>query len=179
MYMSNCNNDIPIKKKILRQEMLSKLKNFDGKKESLYIINQLKERTDYCSAPVILAFSPLSTEPDIAPLLKDSRIALPYIENGEMHFSSSRKMIKSPLGFLEPEHIMLDFDFAIMLVPLLAFDSNNYRLGRGGGFYDRFIHKNKDRIHTIGIAYSISKVDEIPRESFDERLDEIITCPYP
>ena len=64
-----------------------------------------------------------------------------------------------------------------ILVPLLAFDSNNYRLGYGGGFYDRtiaYLEKRK-KITTIGIGFYDQKVDDLPRMKFDKKLDLVIT----
>ena len=65
----------------------------------------------------------------------------------------------------------------LILVPLLAFDSHGYRLGYGGGFYDRYLseHRAKRTIRAIGIAYAGQKVDELPREPTDEPLDAVVT----
>ena len=64
-----------------------------------------------------------------------------------------------------------------ILVPLLAFDKNNYRLGYGGGFYDRtiaYLEKRK-KITTIGIGFHDQKIDNLPRMKFDKKLDLVIT----
>lgn len=175
MHDSFNNSDIHNKKDNIRKIIMQRLKSFDKKSnESELIVKKIRERKDYKEATTILAFYPLSTEPDIKPLLSDSRIALPYIENGNMYFSNKLKMKKSILGFLEPEHEVLSFDNALILVPLIAFDDNLNRLGRGGGFYDRFIKENRRRIYTLGIAYSASRVEEVPIEEFDEKLDEVM-----
>ncbi|HMT14743.1 MAG TPA: 5-formyltetrahydrofolate cyclo-ligase [Aestuariivirga sp.] len=65
----------------------------------------------------------------------------------------------------------------VLLVPLLAFDRQGYRLGYGGGFYDRTLaglraHKS---ITAIGVAFAAQEVQAVPRESFDEKLDYIMT----
>lgn len=66
----------------------------------------------------------------------------------------------------------------ILIVPLLAFDSNFYRLGMGGGFFDRTIthlRQNKN-ITTIGLAYDFQVLDgTLPHERTDQKLDFIIT----
>ncbi len=167
-------SDIYHKKRIIRREVLEKLMRFDGKEESQYIVNSLRRREDYMKATTILSFYPMRSEPDIKELFFDKRIAFPYIENDKMHFSTSLPLEKNKLGFMEPRHIPLDFEYAIMLVPLIAFDDENFRLGRGGGFYDRFIRENREKVHSIGIAYSISHIERVPRDSNDEKLDEIL-----
>ena len=66
----------------------------------------------------------------------------------------------------------------IMLIPLLAFDSDNNRLGYGGGYYDRYLNKYlKDRqnILTIGIAFSFQKFNKLPITNKDMKLNYILT----
>ena len=64
-----------------------------------------------------------------------------------------------------------------MIVPLVGFDNNKFRLGYGGGFYDRYIKKlkKKKKILTIGLAYSFQKVKKIPINKHDIQLDFIVT----
>jgi 5-formyltetrahydrofolate cyclo-ligase len=65
--------------------------------------------------------------------------------------------------------------FDLILVPTLAFDENNYRLGWGGGWYDRFLAGQPQALK-IGLAYQAGLVkDGLPHEPHDIRLDKIIT----
>jgi len=65
----------------------------------------------------------------------------------------------------------------LLLVPLLAFDRAGYRLGYGGGFYDRTLAAL--RAHgsavAVGLAFSAQEVDSVPREATDARLDWVVT----
>ena len=65
----------------------------------------------------------------------------------------------------------------ILLIPLVAFDSNLNRLGYGEGFYDRYIQKIEKikKIIKIGLAFSFQKTSSIPVNQHDKRLDFIIT----
>jgi 5-formyltetrahydrofolate cyclo-ligase len=65
----------------------------------------------------------------------------------------------------------------VLLVPLLAFDRQGFRLGYGGGFYDRTLEKLRafKKVTAIGIAYAGQEVEEIPRDAYDQRLDWIMT----
>ena len=65
----------------------------------------------------------------------------------------------------------------VLIVPLVGFDKNKFRLGYGGGFYDRYIKKvkKKKKILTIGLAYSFQKVKKIPVTKNDIQLDFIVT----
>ncbi len=65
----------------------------------------------------------------------------------------------------------------LLLVPLVAFDSELNRLGYGGGYYDRYISKLafKHKIIKIGIGFSFQKVKSLPINKYDKKLDFIIT----
>ena len=64
-----------------------------------------------------------------------------------------------------------------MLVPLLAFDARGYRIGYGGGFYDRTIAqlRNQKPVLTIGIAFDEQRVESVPHVDYDQRLDWVLT----
>ena len=82
-------------------------------------------------------------------------------------------------GIPEPKKILLVYP-DIILVPLLAFDKRMYRLGYGGGFYDRYIEKVSKIKNSIfiGLAYSFQKILSIPNNKFDKKLNAIITEKY-
>lgn len=65
----------------------------------------------------------------------------------------------------------------VLLVPLLAFDANGWRLGYGGGFYDRTLKALRGRkgVVAVGIAYDEQRVDAVPHLPYDERLDWVLT----
>ena len=64
-----------------------------------------------------------------------------------------------------------------MIVPLVGFDNNKFRLGYGGGFYDRYIAKlsNFKKVLSIGFAFSFQKIKKIPVNKFDQKLNFILT----
>ena len=65
----------------------------------------------------------------------------------------------------------------VLIVPLVGFDKNKFRLGYGGGFYDRYITKilKFKRLITVGFAFSFQKTSKIPSNNFDQKLDFILT----
>ena len=66
----------------------------------------------------------------------------------------------------------------VMIIPLLAFDKHNNRLGYGKGFYDSYLNKllkNKKKIITIGVAFSFQKYNKLPTSKLDIKLDYILT----
>ena len=68
----------------------------------------------------------------------------------------------------------------IIFVPLVAFDKNLYRVGYGGGYYDRYIDKISKikKILKIGIAHSCQKINKVPLNKYDRKLDIIFTERY-
>ena len=65
----------------------------------------------------------------------------------------------------------------VLLVPLMAFDRQGYRLGYGGGFYDRTLEQLRARktITAIGVAYAAQEIDAVPRGPHDQPLDYVMT----
>ena len=81
-------------------------------------------------------------------------------------------------GMLEPAIKKRSLIPNVALVPLLAFDKKNYRLGYGKRYYDKYLNKylklNKSII-TIGVAFSFQKYNKLPTSKFDVKLDYILT----
>ena len=62
----------------------------------------------------------------------------------------------------------------VLIVPLLAFDARGFRLGYGGGFYDRTLAGLPGAVR-VGFAFAAQQVDEVPIDPFDQRLDVVVT----
>ncbi len=79
-----------------------------------------------------------------------------------------RAMIPEEGAWIEPE---------IMIVPMLAFDARGYRLGYGGGFYDRTLELLRARgpVLAVGFAFAAQEMAEVPVDGFDQRLDAVVT----
>jgi len=65
----------------------------------------------------------------------------------------------------------------VLLVPMLAFDNAGYRLGYGGGFYDRTLVKLRalKPVTAVGVAYADQQVERVPRADYDQPLDHVMT----
>jgi len=110
-------------------------------------------------------------------------ISLPKIKkNFDMDFykwSFSDPLKINKYGIPEPDSKILVYP-DVLLVPLVAFDKNLNRLGYGGGYYDRLIDKlqKKKKILKIGLALSAQKINKVPINKYDQKLDYIITNKY-
>ena len=135
--------------------------------------------------PVIGGYYPVKYEIDSLEILrflekKKYPTSLPVIKNkNSMKFfkwCSNDPLKISKYGIPEPLNLK-SVDPDILLVPLVAFDKNFYRIGYGGGYYDRFISKikKKKKILTIGLAYSFQKINKFNLDKYDQKLDFILT----
>lgn len=87
-------------------------------------------------------------------------------------------LIGGMYGTSEPEASAPQCTPDVLLVPMLAFDLAGYRLGYGGGFYDRTlaaIRPQKPDVRAIGIAYAEQQVETVPIGPYDASLDAVLT----
>ncbi len=136
---------------------------------------------------VVSAYWPMGSEFDPRPLMRalqgaGHRIALPVVRetNQPLVFRAW-----SPGDDLEPAAFNTQIPSAdkpeltpgVVLAPLLAFDRRGYRLGYGGGFYDRTLDflRNFGEVLAIGLAYAGQEVPAVPHDPNDKRLDWIVT----
>ena len=114
-------------------------------------------------------------------LISNQNIFLPVIEkNNQMNFFSWRKnqiLFVNKFGMLEPNKTNSKIP-DIMLIPILSYDNEKYRLGYGRGFYDRYLNKYLKKyrnIFTVGVAFSFQKHHKLPIDKNDVKLDFILT----
>ena len=115
----------------------------------------------------------------ISNFLNNKKIAVPKVENGIINFYYINSLDDLKLGYhniYEPISLLKVESFcdSVCIVPGICFDKNNYRIGYGKGFYDKFLSKNKD-LYTIGLCYKECLVKNIPINSYDCFVDKVIT----
>jgi len=137
-------------------------------------------------APVS-GYWPMAEEMDVRPLMarlhaEGHVIGLPVVvAKGEplifRRWHPGTTLATASFGLHQPGADAPEVAPEILLVPLLAFDPSGYRLGWGGGFYDRTLTAvRKARVAiAVGVAYAAQRVDRLPRTERDQRLDWVIT----
>ncbi len=173
-----------LRKKILKFRETNNSKNI---KLSFNSIFELLKRKSLLKKS-IGGYFPVNFEVDDMEILREFKkkkfkISLPVIKkNFDMDFyqwNFDNPLIINKFGIPEPSLKNLIYP-DIILVPIVAFDVKLYRLGYGGGYYDRFIEKisKKKPILKIGLALSFQKINNLPVTKYDKKLDYIVTEKY-
>lgn len=135
----------------------------------------------------VSGYWPIASEIDVLPLLrvlaaKGHEIALPVVAGKDkpLVFRAWRDgdaMADGSFGIREPLASAARIEPRIVLTPLLAFDRQGYRLGYGGGFYDRSLADLRQARPTlaIGIAWAAQEVPAVPHDGRDQPLDWVAT----
>lgn len=150
-------------------------------KESNFLCTALSVHPAWKKAQTIALFYPLPDEPFLLPLLtlKSATWCFPDWDFQGMVF---RRWTPSPLSLPEKDPVRPPRDaleippekIDLILVPGIAFDALGGRLGRGAGFYDRYLSQSTLRAHKTGVGFSVQKVPHVPRECWDISLDEVL-----
>lgn len=130
----------------------------------------------------VFAFVPLADEPDITPLFdRIANLALPVCgPDGTMDFVDvagpwRESLRRSPLGVLEPSDgtVVVPTPQSIIFVPGLAFTQDGWRLGRGKGYYDRYLARFPF-VNAVGVCQSWRIVPLLPHDAYDRRLNQVL-----
>jgi 5-formyltetrahydrofolate cyclo-ligase len=134
---------------------------------------------------ICLLYYPLGVEVDIRPVIdwalaQRKIVGLPKVTGDDMAFyritDVERDLAKGTFGIMEPitnALIIPDGQNSLCAVPGVGFDLMGHRLGRGKGYYDRFLTKYLPE--KIGIAYHCQLWDKLPVEPHDVVMDQVIT----
>ena len=170
-----------IRKKIIKLRKFKNKKNiklnFSKLLRILKILNYKKK--------LFGGYYPINFEMDDIHILRElekkgAKISLPKIKsNNEIdfyHWDSKNLLTVNKFGIPEPLKTKKVYP-DIIFVPLVAFDKNLYRIGYGGGYYDRYIAKMscRKKLFTFGLAFSFQEVNKLPKNIHDKKLDFIFT----
>jgi len=171
----------------LRKQLLQQRRSLTAsqwREKSDRIGQKLQNHPKFSQRSCILAYFSLHKEPDLSPLFNLSGYSwgFPRIQGECLSWHSWQRgelLEKNNYGILEPladAPAILAKDVDLILVPGVACDSRGYRLGYGGGFYDRLLgSKEWQKIPTIGIIFDFALVEELPIEPWDQCLGGICT----
>lgn len=133
-------------------------------------------------ADTIALFSPLGDEVQITEavemLARTRTVLLPRVEGDIMHFYpfEAGRIEKGSYGIMEPVGgtPFPPQSIDVMVVPGVAFAADGCRMGRGKGYYDKYMSQPGFRAYKIGVCYSEQLLPSLPCEEHDVRMDEVI-----
>ena len=165
-------------KNSLRKNAKEIRKNLFSKNANSIANSRVQQSSLYKNSKNILIFYPLKYEFNFLELLNDDKnFFLPKVCGEKLQICPYKKediLIKSDLNICEPCTKPINPNqINLAIVPALMADKNSYRLGYGGGFYDRFLAENPN-IKTITVVFKELFVESLPHEEFDVKIDEII-----
>ena len=148
------------------------------------LFNKLRKETFNIFSSFISIYSEINTKELNYYLLEKQKIlCLPCVSPNQSHlifrrYNFNQKLVKGKFNILEPsdDNELLIPD--ILFVPCLAFDKNGYRLGYGGGYYDKtfdYLIKNKKKFISVGYAFEDQKLSSLPIDKYDIKLNYVMT----
>lgn len=176
-------------KRDLRLQAAERRRQALGNREAAAIAvrDRFLQTFDLAPAVAISAFWPLDDEFDPRPLFMELQrrghpVGLPVVVRKGQPLLFRRwlpdiELVRGPFRVMTPPPESPEIVPDLLLVPLLAFDRDGYRLGYGGGFYDRTIAKLRGGrgALAVGVAFAAQEVPAVPRDSTDQPLDWIVT----
>jgi|SRR5450631_351841 5-formyltetrahydrofolate cyclo-ligase len=136
---------------------------------------------------VIAGYSPIRSEIDPTPLMRKlaaqgAELALPVIAARDSPLTFRRwtpgdRLLRGPLGILEPSPDAAEIMPDLVLVPLAAFDRSGHRIGYGAGYYDRTLAVLRELkpVMAIGVGFAVQEIDILPVLPHDVALDYVLT----
>ena len=164
----------------LQDPEVKRNKDDDIKRNMLSLIKERYIKT-------VLIFVSFRSEPDTYSVIEDClandiSVAVPKVEGDDIrfyHISGAGDLKTGYMGIMEPADGCIPWEGhletgeTLVVVPGAVFDTDGYRIGYGGGYYDRFL-KVYPGLYKAGICYDFQITDLIPRDSWDERVDCIV-----
>ena len=181
------------RKEEIRKEITRRLREQDSAlrdERSRIIQEKLLSSDEFRACRTVMTYVSLPTEVDTYHFIEEAlklgkRVAVPFIEPGDptiraCELTSIDCLEKGPFGIYQPKEdlareITLK-EIELVVVPLIAFDSSNMRLGRGKGYYDNFLSKEElSSSRSIGLAFHFQAVDSLPSDPHDRPVSRVIT----
>ena len=150
--------------------------------QSARIIAQVEQMSSFQNARTVLLYYPIHNEVDLRPLLAkyegQKTFLFPVTHRHSMEvrpYEGEEMMRKGRLGVPEPQTETFKGVIDAILVPGVVFDKHCHRIGRGGGYYDKFLAKQLHAVR-IGVCYDFQlKKHDIPHLWKDRKMNRVVT----
>jgi 5-formyltetrahydrofolate cyclo-ligase len=176
------------RKRDLRREVLAcrdSLTAAEIRGKSDAIAERLLALPELAGERTVLAFWSFGSEVDTAPILSalaasGHRVALPRIEGGDLvavAYGPGDPVTETSFGAREPAagEVLREPEMDVVVTPGVAFDHRGFRVGYGGGFYDRLLRRCRPDAFRVAIGFALQVVDAVPHGGADVPVHAIVT----
>ena len=151
--------------------------------QSEVILRKLAQHPRFLEAERVMLYASLPDEVQTLDFLETWRhrktIILPTVVGDDIipvELAENVDFAEGDFHIPEPQNHPYTGDFDLIVVPGMAFDAAGHRLGRGRGYYDRFL-VHYPEVYTIGLCFDFQMLPEVPSEPHDRLINEVITLP--
>ncbi len=149
--------------------------------QSEIIMSKLEQHPDFVDANIVMLYSSLPDEVQTQAFIQkwrsQKRIVLPTVVGDDIipvEVDDNTPFAEGDFHIMEPQNHPYNGSFDLIVVPGMAFDAAGHRLGRGKGYYDRFLC-NYPKVKKIGLCFDFQKVSAVPVEATDICMDEVLS----
>jgi 5-formyltetrahydrofolate cyclo-ligase len=185
MILSMIDNISEIKKRLRQscREKRTSLGEVYQHQASLMICSNIEAWCIFQEAALILSYLPMSDEVDLLPLMQKNPqknwLVPRILPQGRMQFHpyDPGRLLRHRFGMLEPDPelpVIPAEQVELVLTPGLAYDRCGWRLGYGGGFYDRFLSGQQSLV-SLGVTYQALLLPDLPHHEYDVPVQYIVT----
>jgi len=182
--------EINVKKEYQRKISIKKRATLKDKNSDAFntLQDNLKDLKNFKNYKIVASFisfkSEISTQFLNEFLFNNGKIlCLPIIKNNSetlnfIEYNLKTKLVSGKFGIMQPSNLSKEFLPEIILTPCLAFDENGFRLGYGGGYYDKtfsYLKKIKHKFISIAVAFDDQRIDELVHDKYDQKINYILT----
>lgn len=176
-----------------KQREKSRMRELLSQKRRMLTVEMVRESSDqvvalieqlpaFQAAQTVLIYYPTRNEIDVLSLIKKYKrtktFLFPVVKGRSMDacpYEGNEKMHRGKYNIPEPTTAPHAGKIDLTIVPGLAFDAKGNRLGRGGGYYDRFISATKSQSLLVGVGYDFQMVDSVPTNLFDKHMNYVVS----
>ena len=181
-------DELVLTKRLIRSRILKRIKSYkeeDRNRKSAIIKEKLFRALAFKRAKVVMFFVSFGGEVNTKEMIQHSRelgkkIAVPVCKEDKSMkpcvLGKNTKFTHGLYEIFEPEikKFLSVENLDLVVVPGLAFDKRGNRLGRGKGYYDRFLARIPKKTKSIGLAYSFQILPSVPTAGWDKKVDRVI-----
>ena len=152
------------------------------------LTDHFKDLTNFKNYKIIASFISIKSEIPtqfLNEFLLDNNkiLCLPIIKNNSetlnfVEYNLKTKLIPGKFGIMQPSDLNNEYLPEIILTPCLAFDERGFRLGYGGGYYDKtfsYLKNIKHKFISIAVAFDGQKINKLVHDQYDQKIDYILT----